>query len=174
MQSMHKKNLFMGTNTIFFPSVSICKLAYNPCVLRGSLHSMQNSSLRLWVLSRDTVNSSIGSHWMESVRKTMATLLVFVNLCIKETVFLCRSGPRLSEITSHFVGGGGVTCMWKRWQNSVAGGGGLENHLQFSCVPPQELLSEIWPCIVPPYNEMRSPHLIGTCILMNLFLKSVF
>ena len=38
-------------------------------------------------------------------------------------------------------------------------GGRGRGHFQFSCVPPRELLSEIVPCIVPPYNEMGSPPL---------------
>src|SRR4029434_6723034 len=42
-------------------------------------------------------------------------------------------------------------------------GGRGRGHLQFSCVPPpQELLSEILPCIVPPYNEMGYPPLHST------------
>src|SRR4029434_10752355 len=36
----------------------------------------------------------------------------------------------------------------------------------FSC-PPQELLSEMLPCTVPPYNEMGSPPLSSSrCLLV--------
>src|SRR4029434_2500808 len=52
-----------------------------------------------------------------------------------------------------------ITSLHVKKMAKLRRGGRGRGHLQFSCVPPQELLSEILPCIVPPYNEMGSPPL---------------
>src|SRR4029434_8218629 len=81
---------------------------------------------------------------------------IFVPLCILKTSYYVSACEKDGKTPLWGEGAGLSAC--EKDGKTLSQGEGAESSAIF-LFPPQGILSEILPCIVPPYNEMGSPPL---------------